>query len=75
MESTELKWDVFVSPGIPIVTNDLPPGLKEAFWSPTSSTLICGKRDAVLVDVPTTWQQGETLGLWVKDSGKNLTTI
>jgi len=70
-----LKWDVLVSPGIPIVANDLPPGLKEAFWSPTSSTLICGKRDAVLVDVPTTWQQGETLGLWVKDSGKNLTTI
>jgi glyoxylase-like metal-dependent hydrolase (beta-lactamase superfamily II) len=74
-EKSSLNWDVFISPGIPIVVNHLPPGTKEAFWQPTSSTLIYGNRDAVLVDVPTTWQQGDTLGLWVKDSGKNLTTI
>jgi glyoxylase-like metal-dependent hydrolase (beta-lactamase superfamily II) len=71
----QLGWDVFITPGIPIVMNDLAPGTKEAFWQPTSSTLIYGRRDAVLVDVPTTWQQGVTLGYWVKDSGKNLTTI
>jgi glyoxylase-like metal-dependent hydrolase (beta-lactamase superfamily II) len=70
-----LKWDVFVTPGIPVKMNSMPHGVSEAFWQPTSSTLIYGKHDAVLVDVPTTWQQGETLGYWVKDSGKNLTTI
>jgi glyoxylase-like metal-dependent hydrolase (beta-lactamase superfamily II) len=72
---SSVMWDIFVTPGIPIKTDDMPPGVTEAFWQPTSSTLIYGKHDAVLVDVPTTWQQGETLGYWVKDSGKNLTTI
>jgi glyoxylase-like metal-dependent hydrolase (beta-lactamase superfamily II) len=48
---------------------------KETFWNPTSSTLIYGTRDAVLVDVPITWQQAVTLMRWVRDSCKNLTTI
>jgi len=39
-----LKWDVFVTPGIPTVTSDLPPGAKQQMWSSTSSTLIYGKR-------------------------------
>ncbi len=34
-----LKWDVFVTPGIPIVTSDPPPGAKQRLWSPISSTL------------------------------------
>jgi hypothetical protein len=45
-----LNWDVFVTPGIPTVTSDLPPGTKQQMWSPISSTLIYGKRDAVLRD-------------------------
>src|SRR6266404_3796083 len=52
-----LKWDVFVTPGIPVVTSDLPPGAKQRMWSPTSSTLISGKRDAVLVDTFITVEQ------------------
>src|SRR6478752_4166070 len=45
-----LKWDVFVSSQIPAVAGDLPPGATEMKWSPISSTLISGERDAVLVD-------------------------
>ena len=74
-QDNSLKWDVFVTPGRPVKMDSVPPGVTETFWQPTSSTLIYGKGDAVLVDVPTTWQQAETLGYWVKDSGKNLTTI
>ena len=74
-EDTSLKWDVFITPGIPVVTSTPAPNTKETFWNPTSSTLIYGKRDAVLVDVPTTWQQAVTLAWWVRDSCKNLTTI
>ena len=70
-----LNWDVFMTPGITIRTNTPAPNTKETFWNPTSSTLIYGKRDAVLVDVPTTWQQAVTLAWWVRDSCKNLTTI
>ena len=35
-----LNWDVFVTPVIPMVTSDLPPGTKQGMWSPISSTLI-----------------------------------
>jgi glyoxylase-like metal-dependent hydrolase (beta-lactamase superfamily II) len=66
---------VFVTPGIPTVTSDLPPGAKQQMWSPISSTLIYGRRDAVLVDAFITVEQTGALADWVKASGKNLTTI
>jgi glyoxylase-like metal-dependent hydrolase (beta-lactamase superfamily II) len=70
-----LKWDVLVTPGIPIVTSDLPPGIKEAMFQAIASTLIYGKRDAVLVDAFMTVKQANALADWVAASGKNLTTI
>src|ERR1700751_4019170 len=44
-------------------------------WSPTSSTLIYGDGDAVLVDALLTVEEGQHLADWVSASGKNLTTI
>ena len=70
-----LNWDVFVTPGIPTVTSDLPPGTKQQMWPPISSTLIYGKRDAVLVDAFITVEQADALVDWVEASGKKLTTI
>ena len=70
-----LNWDVFVTPGIPMVTSDLPPGTKQQMWQPISSTLIYGKRDAVLVDAFITVEQAGVLADWVAASGKNLTMI
>jgi glyoxylase-like metal-dependent hydrolase (beta-lactamase superfamily II) len=70
-----LNWEVFVTPGIPMVTSNLPPGAKQGMWSPISSTLIYGKRDAVLVDAFITVEQANALVDWVAASGKNLTTI
>ena len=70
-----LSWKVFVTPGIPIVISDLPPGQERRLWSPISSTLISGKRDAVLVDTFVTVDQNRALVDWVEASGKNLTTI
>src|SRR2546426_5591321 len=74
-ELLDLNWDVFVTPGIPTVTSDLPPGTKQQMWSPISSTLIYGKRDAVLVDAFITVEQADALVDWVAASGKNLTRI
>jgi glyoxylase-like metal-dependent hydrolase (beta-lactamase superfamily II) len=71
----DLNWDVFVTPGIPTVTSDPPPGTTQQMWSPISSTLIYGKRDAVLVDAFITVEQGGALVDWIAASGKNLTTI
>jgi glyoxylase-like metal-dependent hydrolase (beta-lactamase superfamily II) len=73
--SNRLKWEVFVSGQIPVVTNDLPPGATEMKWSPISSTLISGERDAVLVDTPITVDQNLKLVDWIVSSGKNLTAI
>src|SRR6202140_3034760 len=73
--TNRLEWDVFISSQIPAITNDLPPGASEMKWSPISSTLISGKRDAVLVDTAITVEQNQKLAEWIAASGKNLTTI
>src|SRR6267378_4264353 len=70
-----LNWDVLVTPGIPIATSELPPGMKQAMFQAIASTLIYGKRDAVLVDAFMTVKQAGALVDWVAASGKNLTTI
>jgi len=73
--ATRLKWDVFMTPGIPIVTSDMPPGVKEVYFQAMASTLIHGLQDAVLVDAFMTVKQANELADWVAASGKNLTTI
>jgi glyoxylase-like metal-dependent hydrolase (beta-lactamase superfamily II) len=73
--TNRLQWDVLVSAQIPVVTSDLPPGASEMTWSPISSTLISGKRDAVLVDTAITVDQNQKLVDWIAHSGKNLTAI
>ena len=71
----DLKWEVFVTPGIPIVARDRPAGVHETFFQATASTLIYGDKDAVLVDAYLTTKQTSTLADWVASKGKNLTTI
>src|SRR6202023_198934 len=73
--TNRLQWDVLVSAEIPVVTSDLPPGASEMKWSPISSTLISGERDAVLVDTAITVDQNQKLVDWIAHSGKNLTAI
>src|ERR1700688_2145071 len=73
--NSPLKWDVFLSSQIPVVTSELPPGVGERRWSPISSTLISGERDAVLVDTFITLEQNRTLVEGSAARGKNLTTI
>jgi glyoxylase-like metal-dependent hydrolase (beta-lactamase superfamily II) len=70
-----LGWDVFVTPGIPIVTIDLPPGVTQGYFQAMASTLIQGQRDAVLVDAFMTVKQANALADWVASKAKNLTTI
>ena len=72
---TILKWDVFVTPSIPVITNDFAPGEHERPWPPISSTLIYGSRDAVVVDSFITEKQARAQADWIAATGKNLTTI
>jgi glyoxylase-like metal-dependent hydrolase (beta-lactamase superfamily II) len=70
-----LGWEVFVTPGIPIVTPDRPADVEETFFQAMAATLIYGKKDAVLVDAFMTVKQGKALADWVESKGKNLTTV
>ena len=70
-----LHWDVFVTPGIPIVTRDKPAGVRETYFQAMASTLIYGVRDAVLVDAFMTVEQADALADWVAARRVNLTTI
>src|SRR5215218_6510458 len=70
-----LNWDVLVTPSIPIATSDLPPGMKQAMFQAIASTLIYGKRDAVLVDAFMTVKQADALVDCFVASSKNLITF
>jgi glyoxylase-like metal-dependent hydrolase (beta-lactamase superfamily II) len=74
-EGHVLMWEVFVTPGIPIVTRDRPPAIKETYFQAMAATLIYGARDAVLVDAFMTVKQSNALADWVASKGKNPTTI
>ena len=74
-EAAVLKWEVFVTLGIPIVTRDRPAGVQGTFFQAIASTLIYGDKDAVLVDAYMTTKQANALADWVASKRKNLTTI
>jgi glyoxylase-like metal-dependent hydrolase (beta-lactamase superfamily II) len=73
--STPLSYDVFVSDG-PVGSGDerMPDGAPLT-WSPLSSTLISGARDALLVDPPFTRTKIKAVGDWVERSGRRLAYI
>ncbi|KNG80305.1 hypothetical protein ANOM_011274 [Aspergillus nomiae NRRL 13137] len=52
-----------------------PTGADHLKWVPTSSTLIYGETDAILVDTQLTTQAAEELADWVVASGRNLVAI
>ena len=68
--SSSLEWEVFVSPAVPVVTTDLPPGHSRRGWAPTSSTLISGERDAVLVDTFITEEEAIALVTGSRRAGR-----
>jgi len=72
--NTALNWDVFTIKRRGF-TRDLPRARPELMWVANSSTLIWGKRDAVLVDTFLTQEQSKLQADWVAASGKNLTAI
>lgn len=69
-----LNYKVFSSTR-PGVNRSTPAGRDHLKWVPTTSTLIFGQRDAVLVDTQLTKAAAKDLVDWVVGTGKNLTTI
>jgi glyoxylase-like metal-dependent hydrolase (beta-lactamase superfamily II) len=70
-----LTYQTFVSDGVPRKTDLRLPDGGQIVSSPMTSTLIYGRRDAVLVDPSWTIEQTTRLGDWITASGKWLTAI
>src|SRR5260370_14668167 len=74
-QATQVTWDVYVTDLTQTASDDAPPGATQFLWQPTSATLICGERDAVLVDALPTVSQARDLADWVAAHDKNLTAV
>jgi glyoxylase-like metal-dependent hydrolase (beta-lactamase superfamily II) len=74
-QSASLSWDVHVAPLEPTPGGDPGPGEEQVFWSPIAATLICGERDAVLVDALLTMGQADELAEWIAAHRRNLTAV
>ena len=69
-----LSYDVFVAPEKPFAAP--PPAVGDApAWDPTTSTLIFGARDAVLVDPLMTIREATALADWAALHDRRLTTV
>ncbi|MFJ4985406.1 MBL fold metallo-hydrolase [Streptomyces sp. NPDC088732] len=70
-----LSYAVSVAPQIPQSGRGPLPDGSPRMWSPISSTLISGERDAVLVDPPMTADQAAAVGDWIAASGRRLVAV
>ena len=73
--SRSLRHEVFVTEQIPQSGRGPLPDGSTRMWSPITSTLIMGRREAVLVDPPLTTEQAGEVGDWVTASGRELRQI
>jgi glyoxylase-like metal-dependent hydrolase (beta-lactamase superfamily II) len=73
--SAPLSYEVFVSDGVERNTDLRLPDGGPIVSSPLASTLICGERDAVLVDPPYTREQIDRVGDWIDGFGTRLAYI
>jgi glyoxylase-like metal-dependent hydrolase (beta-lactamase superfamily II) len=70
-----LSYSTLISPPVPIRGGERVPDGTPRQWSPITSTLIVGDRDAVLVDPALTVPQATAVADWIAASGKRLTAI
>src|SRR6478752_2489481 len=70
-----LGFNVFTAPEKAVIGERPRPFGPPMAWDPTTSTLIFGEDDGVLVDTLTTVAEAEALARWVELHHRNLTTI
>ncbi len=73
--TAQLQHQVFVTGQLAQSGRGPLPDGSRRMWSPITSTLVTGSRDAVLVDPPLTTAQAVEVGDWVEASGRRLTAI
>lgn len=73
--NSRLSINVHVAPMRGFLTSAAPPAGIRPMWSPLSSTLIAGERDAILVDTTITYDQVDRLADWVERFGKQVVGV
>jgi glyoxylase-like metal-dependent hydrolase (beta-lactamase superfamily II) len=72
---TGLSCEVLVSQAIALAVPDRLPDGGARTWAPVSTTLIYGRREAILVDPPLTAAQAQSVADRVQSAGRRLTYI
>src|ERR1700754_3095002 len=73
--TAQLRYKLFVTEQIPQSGRGPLPDGSTRMWSPITTTLILGSRDAVLIDPPLTKDQATEVGNWVESFGRKLRRI
>src|SRR5258708_16660990 len=72
---TSLSIDVHVAPMRPYVCPDQLGEGEVATWAPSSSTLISGPTEGILIDALLTFENADQIAAWAKSFGKKITGV
>ena len=75
MSTSRLSIDVYVSPMRPYNSPDPLGEGEEATWAPSSSTLISGPTEGILIDALLTFSNADEIAAWAKGFGKKITGV
>jgi glyoxylase-like metal-dependent hydrolase (beta-lactamase superfamily II) len=75
MSTDPLSTDVYVAPMRPYTCPDQLGEGEEATWAPSSSTLISGPAEGILIDALLTFENADRIAAWAKSSGRKITGV
>src|SRR6476661_7153723 len=75
MTTRPLSIDVYVSPMRPYNCPDQLGEGEVATWAPSSSTLISGPTEGILIDALLTFENADQIANWATSFGKNVTGV
>ena len=70
-----LSIDVYVAPMRPYASQDQLAEGEVATWAPSSSTLISGPTEGILIDALLTFKNADEIAAWAKSFGKKITGV
>ncbi len=75
MGTSPLSIDVYVAPMRPYISPDQLGEGEVATWAPSSSTLISGPTEGILIDALLTFENADHIAAWAKSFGKKITGV
>jgi len=75
MSTSPLSIDVYVAPMRPYTSPDHLGAGEVATWAPSSSTLISGPTEGILIDALLTFENANNIAAWAKSFGKKVTGV